>query len=117
MARTDLDPSRSALLLMDYQPVVLAQAPGSESTIEKAKAARAEAKRLGVQVAYVRVAFSPQDFGSISPLNKAFSPISGGGFLLDGTPETAVVADLAPEAGDIVVTKTRFGAFSTTNLV
>jgi len=113
---TDLDPSRSALLLMDYQPVVVAQL-GADATIAPAAAARATADSLGIQVAYVRVAFTPQDFASISTRNRTFGPMQGGGFLVDGSPEAEVVEALAPKDGDIVVRKTRLGAFSTTNLV
>jgi nicotinamidase-related amidase len=111
-----VEASSSALLLMDFQPRQVARIGENDKLVARVAAARAEAKRLGLQVVHVRVAFSAQDFASIPSRNKAFGPLAGGGASVDGTPDTEIIPELAPEDGDIVVTKTRFGAFSTTNL-
>jgi nicotinamidase-related amidase len=113
-----IDPARSALLIMDFQPAILgAVGSQAEPLLSRAKAGRDKARVAGMQVVYVRVAFTDQDYGSISARNKAFSAIARGGMLAEGSPEAAIHPDLAPQEGDVVVTKTRHGAFSTTNLV
>jgi nicotinamidase-related amidase len=48
--------------------------------------------------------------------NKIFSGIAAGRLMHHEAPETAIHSGVAPEAGDIVVRKTRVGAFSTTDL-
>jgi nicotinamidase-related amidase len=65
----------------------------------------------------VRVAFDDADYDAVPPHSR-FAPILkavGRGFHSDA-PATAVHGDLAPQPGDIVVRKTRVGAFSTTDL-
>lgn len=111
-----VDPARAALLLMDFQPKQVARAADAEELVERVRAVRATADRLGVQVVHVRVAFTPQDHASIPLRNKAFAPVAAGKGNPDGAPDGDVIAQLAPADGDIVVRKTRFGAFSTTNL-
>jgi len=115
-APTSVDPKRAALLLMDFQPAILANVPDADALIARAVQARKLARAAGVKVVYVRVAFTAQDYAAIPAHNKTFAPLQGGGFLADGSPDAAIHPDLAPETGDVVVTKTRFGAFSTTNL-
>jgi hypothetical protein len=48
--------------------------------------------------------------------NKAFATVAANRFLLDGSPETETHDSLEVRDNDIVVRKTRFGAFSTTDL-
>jgi nicotinamidase-related amidase len=101
---------------MDYQPAILSNLPNAAALIERTRAAIVVARAAGVQVGYVRVAFTAQDYAAVTSRNKSFGRLAGGGYLLDGTPEADVHPDLAPIDGDIVVTKTRVGAFSTTRL-
>jgi nicotinamidase-related amidase len=117
LPHTPIENSRAALLLMDYQNFMVDGA-GEEGAplVNRVKTARDHARAAGLQVVYVRVAFTDQDYGSVSPRNKTFAGLASGRMLADGSPEAAIHSDLAPEAGDVVVTKTRFGSFSTTNL-
>ncbi len=115
-APTGIDPTRTALLLMDFQPVIVDSAPDADGLLQRATTARQVARKHGVRVGYVRVAFGPQDYASIPPRNKSFAALASGGRLLDGSPEAAIHPALRPEDDDFVVTKTRVGAFSTTNL-
>jgi nicotinamidase-related amidase len=62
------------------------------------------------------VAFTPQDYASVSPRNKSFAALRDAARLPDGAPGSDVHPDLALTDRDVVVTKTRVGAFSTTNL-
>ncbi|SEG94987.1 Nicotinamidase-related amidase [Actinacidiphila yanglinensis] len=109
-------PSRTALLLMDYQGVVLDAIPDAEPVLDHARQALGWARDNEVQVVYVRVAFTPQDFAQVPAHNKAFAAVADNGFLLDGSPETEVHGSLDVHDDDIVVRKTRFGAFSSTDL-
>jgi nicotinamidase-related amidase len=111
-----VDPARAALLLMDFQAGILGAIADAEGLVARAAAARAAARKAGAKVVYVRVAFTEQDYAAIPPQNKTFGGIAVSRYLTDGTPAAEIHPDLAPEADDIVVTKTRFGAFSTTNL-
>jgi nicotinamidase-related amidase len=61
------------------------------------------------------VRFRP-GYPEVNPQNKLFSSLKESGRLLEGTPGAEVDPRLAPQPGDIVVTKRRVGAFSTTDL-
>lgn len=111
-----VDPSRTALLVMDYQPAILGNCANPADLLLRAADAIAQARSAGIKVVYIRVAFTPQDYAAVPTHNKAFAALSGGGFLADGSPEADIHPDVAPKDGDVVVTKTRVGAFSTTNL-
>ncbi|MFI5752226.1 MFS transporter [Streptomyces sp. NPDC051644] len=109
-------PSRTALLLMDYQGAVLDAIPDAEPVLDHARQALGWARDNQVQVVYVRVAFIPEDFAQVPTHNKAFAAVAENSFLLDGTPETELHGSLEVRDDDIVVRKTRFGAFSSTDL-
>jgi nicotinamidase-related amidase len=112
-----IDPQRSALLVMDYQPAVLASLSEAEALLARLAAAIATVRQAGAHVAYVWVAFDDPDYETIPATNKAFTPFAASGrFLYHEAPETAVHHRVAPEPGDIIVRKTRVGAFSTTDL-
>jgi nicotinamidase-related amidase len=102
---------------MDYQPAVLASLSEAEALLARLAAAIATVRQAGAHVAYVWVAFDDPDYETIPATNKAFTPFAASGrFLYHEAPETAVHHRVAPEPGDIIVRKTRVGAFSTTDL-
>jgi nicotinamidase-related amidase len=74
------------------------------------KAARA----CGVPVIYVRVAFR-DGTPEISPNNRTFLALGRSG-LGESDPSTQIHAAVAPEPGDIIVTKRRVSAFSGSDL-
>lgn len=110
-----LDSTRTALVLMDLQPRQVARVADPDYLPRLVALRRAFGDR-GAQVVHVRVAFTPQDRRSISPRNKAFGALATGSGNAEGTPDAEIVPELAPADDDIVVRKTRFGSFSTTNL-
>lgn len=112
-----IDPKSTALLVMDYQSGIVGRIAHLDALLEKAAKAIAAARRHGVRVGYVRVAFDDADAKAIPAANKAFSRFAGAidAFRSDA-PATQIDARIAPQPGDIVVRKTRVGAFSTTNL-
>lgn len=114
-----LDPRTAALLVMDYQPAILASLPGPadpEALLSRVAGAVADMRAHGAAVAYVRVAFTEADWAAIPPANRAFSFLGRQRLMDHADPATDIHHRLAPEPGDIVVRKTRFGALSTTDL-
>jgi nicotinamidase-related amidase len=112
-----IDPSRTALLVMDYQNGILDRLPDAKALLDRAAEAIATIRRHGGQIGYVRVAFTDADYDRIPP-NSHFGGImaqSGRAHHADD-PATAVHDAVAPEPGDVIVRKTRVGAFSTTDL-
>jgi nicotinamidase-related amidase len=110
--------STTALVLMDYEPAILgglAEADAAD-VVSAAESALAWARSNGVRVAYVRVGFAETDFALISDHNRTFAGLKGGGFLREDSPEAQIVDSLKPGPDDIVVRKTRYGSFSTTDL-
>jgi nicotinamidase-related amidase len=113
-----VDAARTALVLMDFQPAVLGTVTESDTAalLANAETALTWARSAGLTVAHVRVAFQDADYRAIPQRNRAFAPLGGGGMMADGSPECEIVESLRPQGDEIVVRKTRFGSFSTTNL-
>ena len=111
-----ITPSQTALLLMDYQHAVLGAVADAGRILDRAQQALGWARANDVQVVYVRVAFTAEDFDQVPSHSKAFAALAASKFLLDGSPEAALHESLEVRDGDMVVRKTRFGAFSTTAL-
>jgi nicotinamidase-related amidase len=113
-----LDPRHTALLVMDYQNGIVASLGDSETALANTAEAIALVRARGGTIGYVRVAFTDDDYAAIpatSAMARAATPDRRAA-LRDDSPATAVHDRLAPEPGDIVVRKTRIGAFSTTDL-
>lgn len=107
---------RTALMLMDYQPAILGQLPGRDALLENARAALGWAREHDVKVVFVRVAFAPEDYAAIPRHHKTFGAVKQGLLFADGDPPLEIDPALAVRDGDLVVRKTRYGAFSTTGL-
>ena len=118
IAPDSIDPDRAALLVMDFEEVVLAGLPDTAELLARAAEAIAVARRRGLTVAYVRLAFENDEFGQVRSWTRMAATIAQAGWEVwrDDSPSTAVHGLLAPKDGDIVVRKTRTGAFSTTGL-
>jgi nicotinamidase-related amidase len=112
-----IDPARTALLVMDYQAGVLDLVPGAAELLIRAADTIAMMRGYGGQIGYVRVAFEDADYDAIPPTSMMGTRVASAGreFHAD-SPATAIPDHVAPQAGDIVVRKTRVGAFSTTDL-
>jgi nicotinamidase-related amidase len=112
-----IDLSRTALLVMDFQHAVLGILDSPEALLERTSSAIDLFRQHGGQVAVVRAAFLDQDFDAIPSRSGMASIMSGAGRAMhDQSDLTAVHESVAPHAGDIVLRKTRFSAFSTTDL-
>jgi len=107
-----IDPARTALLLMDFQPIVLGAVPDPEGVLARAGEALAWARAHGAHVVFVRVALAEEDAAAVPAHNKTFSQAAAAGYLTDGTPATAVHESLKAEDGDLTVRKIRISAFA-----
>ena len=106
-----LDPSHSALLVMDFQvPIVERFAVGQDSLLKATAAAIAAERRHSMRVVYVVVGFR-SGMPEINPRNKSFSRLKASGGLA-----TDIHPQVAPAADEVIVTKHRVGAFSGTDL-
>ncbi|HUE25391.1 MAG TPA: cysteine hydrolase [Solirubrobacteraceae bacterium] len=116
-SRQGIDPERTALLVMDYQPVVLGSLSDADELLSRVAEAIAIVRRHGGQVGYVRVAFDDADYEAV-PEHSAFAPVlrTAREVFHSDSPATGIHERVAPESGDIIVRKTRIGAFSTTDL-
>jgi nicotinamidase-related amidase len=95
---------------MDYQQGILTSLPGlpdPEALLSRVR---------GAVIAYVRVGFTEADWAVIPSGNKTFSNIGQQRLMHYADPATDFHDKLTPEAGDITVRKTRYGALSTTDL-
>ncbi len=116
-AAIEIDKAATAVLIMDYQNDMVERVPEQERKVLLASASTvlAAARKAAMPVIYIVVKFR-NGYPEVSSRNKLFSMVKKGGRLLDGTPATEVHASVAPMAADLVLTKARVGAFSTTPL-
>jgi nicotinamidase-related amidase len=112
-----INPAGTAVLIMDYENdivgMLLEDIRGP--LIERASTIIKEARRAKVQIIYVVVRFR-NGYPEVNLQNKLFSSLKQSGRLVEGTPGAEIDPRVAPQQGDIVVTKRRVGAFSTTDL-
>ena len=114
----DIDPNHSALLLLDYQTGVVAMVPDPDTLLERAANAIAVVRAHGGRIGYVRVAFEEADYDAIPVTSSMGQRVAAAGraaYHADAA-ATAIHGQVTPQPGDIVVRKTRVGAFSTTDL-
>ncbi|MFF1876434.1 cysteine hydrolase family protein [Leifsonia sp. NPDC058230] len=111
-----LNPATTALLLMDLQAGIVESHPDSDAFLAGLRRARESARSAGLTVGYVRVALTAEDAAKAPATNPNFAAAAASGRLDDTQPATQIDARIAPAAGEIVVRKSRVGAFSTTDL-
>jgi nicotinamidase-related amidase len=105
----------TALLVMDMQAAIVAGLPGASEAVDNVAKAIAFARSINIPVIYVTVGFRA-GFPEISPNNKSFTAFKD---TLSGTkPEefTAIEASLAPQPGEVIITKRRISAFTGSDL-
>jgi len=107
----------TAVLIMDYQNDIVSMLPPDVQTalLERASIILKAARQARIPIVYIVVRFR-DGYPEINVRNKLFSGLKDSKRLREGTPGAEIHAKVAPNPGDIVVTKRRVGAFSTTEL-
>jgi nicotinamidase-related amidase len=115
---TLLSPATStAIVILDYQPALLGFLADSDAFVTTACAAADALRDAGGKVAFVRVAFTEEDYARFPTTSVMGQRVKGNRPGLDAeSPTAALHGGLAPHDTDWVLRKTRVGAFSTTNL-
>jgi MFS family permease/nicotinamidase-related amidase len=112
-----IDNKKTALLVMDYQAGILDRISDADALLGRVAQAIELVRDRGGQIGYVRVAFEDADYAAIPVTSMMGARVAGAGHTFDAaSPMTAIDDRIAPEAGDVLVRKTRVGAFSTTDL-
>ena len=113
----DIDPKRTALLVMDCQESTMPFLPigERERVLRAIQQVASECRRAGLLVIYVYVQFR-RGYPEISERNAVFMAIKKDGRLQEGEPGTQICSQIAPQPGDIVLTKKRISAFAGSDL-
>ncbi|WP_331748211.1 cysteine hydrolase (plasmid) [Streptomyces sp. NBC_00984] len=114
-----LDPTHTALLVMDCQPAILTLLPeggDGEALLSRVEGAIADVRANGGTIAYVRLGFTEADWDAIPATNKSFAPLAQHRVMHHEDPAAAIHERLAPQDGDIIVRKIRYSGMSTTDL-
>jgi len=106
--------AKQALLVMDVQRVVVDRYP-DPGYLPRLREAIGAARSAGHPVIYVVVGFRP-GYPEISTRNKIFGPLARRPSLAGSDEATQVHPEVAPEPGDILVTKRRVSAFAGSDL-
>jgi nicotinamidase-related amidase len=106
--------SESALLVMDCQ-VDIVERYAAGPCLNVVSRALAAARRAGIPVFYVQVAFR-EGYPEVSPRNRSFMRAREGEWFLADRPGTAIHRAIAPQSQDVVVVKHRVSAFYGTDL-
>jgi nicotinamidase-related amidase len=109
--------SRTALLIMDVQRgIVERYEAAAEHLLEQVGMVASAARHAGVPIIYVTVRFR-EGYPEVSPRNRSFSAIrAAGSAMVESQPATEIHPAVAPQPGDIVVTKRRVCAFTGSDL-
>ena len=105
----------SALLVMDVQVGIVERYADDAGLIGRLGRAIDVARKASVRVIYVVVGFR-NDYAEVSPNNRGFSAIAQTGAYTDEDDNRQVHPDIAPQPGDIIVTKKRVSAFAGSDL-
>ncbi len=105
----------TVLLVMDVQESIVGRFADPSGYLHRLSGAISAARSAGVRVIYVTVGFRP-GHPEISPRNKTFAAIAGSGAFAEGDEASRIHPAVAPEPGDLVVTKRRVSAFAGSDL-
>ncbi len=100
---------------MDVQQGIVGRFASDDGYLKRLAAAIAGARGAGVGVIYVTISFRP-GYPEVSARNKSFGAIAGSGRFAEGDPACAIPGAVAPEPGDVLVTKRRVSAFTGSDL-
>jgi nicotinamidase-related amidase len=110
-----IDPTKTALLVMDYQNGLFERIEEGEALLAGAGQAIELVREHGGHIGYVRVGFGDGEVPSGTMGRRIGREAAQTMFHAD-SPATQIHDQLAPLDGDMVVRKTRVGPFGTTDL-
>jgi len=105
----------TVLLVMDVQRGVVERFADEPGYLPRLQRAITAAHASGIPVVYVTVGFRP-GHPEISARNRSFSAVASAGRFADRDPAAEIHPAVAPEPGDLVVTKRRVSAFTGSDL-
>jgi len=105
----------TVLLVMDVQRGVVERFADEPGYLPRLQQAITAAHASGIPVVYVTVGFRP-GHPEISARNRTFSALAADGRFADGDPAAEIHPAVAPDSGDLVVTKRRVSAFTGSDL-
>jgi nicotinamidase-related amidase len=105
----------TALLIMDVQQGIVERFASDGGYLKRLATAITGARGAGVTVIYVTISFRP-GYPEVSERNKGFAAVAGAGRFTEGNPACEIPPAVAPEPGDVVVTKRRVSAFTGSDL-
>jgi nicotinamidase-related amidase len=112
---TEIDPARTALLVMDYQNGIIGRVSDGPGLLAAARETIDLVRGQGGHIGYVRVGFGDGEAPTGTMGSRIGAEAARTTFHADA-PATQVHEQVAPQDGDIVVRKTRVGPFLTTDL-
>jgi nicotinamidase-related amidase len=117
MSAQSIDWARAAVLIMDYQNDILSTQSMEKQELLLGNAAEilAESRKNGLPIIYIVVRFR-DGYPEVCHRNKMFTNVKGLHRLIEGTPGGDIHSSVSPLPSELVVTKRRVGAFSTTEL-
>jgi nicotinamidase-related amidase len=111
-----IDAKTTSLLAMDFQNFIVdGFGDEKDALLAREQKLLAAARKAGVLVIYVAVRFRA-GYPEISPENTMFSGIKNAGLLVEGEDGAEIHAAVAPQVGDLTVTKRRVSAFAGSDL-
>jgi nicotinamidase-related amidase len=110
-----LDPARSLLLVMDFQPAILSRVDDLDGLLERARRAIDAARAAGLRVGYIRVGLTEEEAADVSPHNRIFAGYAERSRSADPA-ASEVDARLGALPTEPQFRKRRVGALSTTDL-
>lgn len=105
--------NHSALLMMDIQPPALAYAGEDPAFLKRLGNALASARKAGIRVIHVAARFRT-GYPEVSPRNRLFSRALAASLL--PSIDINIHPAIAPQPGEVIVTKVRASAFSGSDL-
>jgi nicotinamidase-related amidase len=105
----------TVLLVMDVQRGVVERFADDPGYLPRLQQAITAAHASGIPVVYVTVGFRP-GHPEISARNRTFSALAADGRFAAGDPAAEIHPAVAPDPGDLVVTKRRVSAFTGSDL-
>jgi nicotinamidase-related amidase len=106
---------KTALLVMDVQQGIVARFNDDPGYLQRLAQAITTARAAQIPVIYVVVTFRT-GHPEISPRNRSFAAAAAAGGFAHDDPATDIHPAVAPQPGDIVVTKRRVSAFTGSDL-